>query len=268
MFGKIENIMPRKIVFILLIIFFSCKAREEKSLANVTYQIRPSDFAKDFDTWYRYDYYNILLARDFLGENISGEPLEKDKFLQKLQSGDFMPIKTALKDSVPVYRLFNYSAQQQNINSAIVQKAEHEIRNSEKEGKLFPTFSSMAVSGKRISNETLKGKYTIVKCWFIHCTSCVAEFPELNKVAEENKGNNEILFMSLALDKNVDLIDFLKKKELDYETIGAAGNLIEDLGIIEFPTHLIVGKDGKIIKAVNSVSDLKYYVDKIKKGKL
>ena len=114
------------------------------------------------------------------------------------------------------------------------------------------------MKGNTYSNEKIKGKFLILKCWFIGCTACVAEFPELNEIVASYKSRKDILFVSLASDPKENLVTFLSKKSIDYMTVpNARKYMTEDLGIQMYPTHIIVNKEGVIIKAVNKASELK-----------
>jgi cytochrome oxidase Cu insertion factor (SCO1/SenC/PrrC family) len=87
------------------------------------------------------------------------------------------------------------------------------------EGTKMSEFNFIDLNGKNYDKSSTKGKIVVLKCWFIHCVACVKEFPELNKLVDENKNRNDILFISLAMDSKQDLIKFLKTKEFKYNVI-------------------------------------------------
>ena len=49
------------------------------------------------------------------------------------------------------------------------------------EGTQFPKFSFKDLNGNLVSNESMKGKIIVIKCWYIHCTPCIKEFPQVNQ---------------------------------------------------------------------------------------
>ena len=101
-----------------------------------------------------------------------------------------------------------------------------------------------------------KGKIIILKCWFIHCGTCVAEFPVLNQIVEQYKDRKDILFISLASDEKQPLVNFLKTKKFDYETVpNQKKYMIAELKVTAYPTHIVVGKDGKIKIIVGKAED-------------
>jgi len=83
----------------------------------------------------------------------------------------------------------------------------------------------------------------------------------LNKLVDEYKQDSNVLFISLAMDSKQDLLSFLNKREFKYAVVpGMKKYLEEELDINEFPTHIIIDKNGKIIKVVNTVEDLKPFL--------
>lgn len=65
-------------------------------------------------------------------------------------------------------------------------------------------------------------------------------------VAKHNPG--KVQFLSLAFDKGKDLKDFLKKRQLDCPVIPEKEKYVMDeLGITEFPTYIVLNKKGTIV---------------------
>ena len=178
----------------------------------ISYDTKPEDILKDFMTWYNYDYYNIHLAQDFIALNTNSTVLNKTQFLNKLITGNFLSLKTAIENNIPTYKLFKLNSKHSDIASIIIQSASSEISNYKMEGKKLPNFNFTDLNGNIYNGATTKGKIIILKCWFIHCKVCVQEFPELNELVNKNNKDKNIIFLSLASDNKYDLIDFLKKK--------------------------------------------------------
>jgi hypothetical protein len=59
------------------------------------------------------------------------------------------------------------------------------------------------------------------------------------------------------MDSKQDLISFLKTKEFKYAVIPETKSFIIDkMHITEYPTHLLIDRNGKIVKVVNRIEDL------------
>lgn len=138
-----------------------------------------------------------------------------------------------------------------------------EIEHLEMEGKELPAYNFTDLNGKTYNESNTKGKIIILKCWFIHCVACVKEFPELNKLVDEYKNRSDIQFVSLATDSKEKLTLFLKTKEFKYAVVPEQEKFMsEQLHITSYPTHILIGKDGKIVKVVNSIDELTPFIKK------
>jgi peroxiredoxin len=225
----------------------------------------PEEIIKDFDTWYAYHYNNIHLGQTFIGVDADEKKLTQTAFLNTLITGKFFVLHTNWKDSIPVYKLYKNTSTDTSIATVIKQSATHEMENYQMEGKDIPKFSFTDINGTTYSNAVTKGKVLILKCWFIHCVSCVKEFPELNKLVEAYNEDKNILFISLASDSKDALVSFLKDRPFKYATVPKSGNYVmESLGVQMFPTHLVIDTDGKIKKVVNKVADLRAFLKTFK----
>lgn len=232
---------------------------------DISYDTKPEDILKDFMTWYDYDYYNIRLAQDFIALDTNSTVLNKTQILNKLLTGNFFAIKTALKDSIPTYKLFKLNNKDSAITSTIMQSASSEISNYKMEGKKLPDFNFTDLNGVVYNRANTKGKILILKCWFIHCVACVKEFPELNQLVKDYRQDKNVIFLSLASDNKNDLINFLKKKQFNYAVIPNSDMYMkQSLGVQSYPTHLFVDENGKIQKVVNNVDDLIAFMRKSK----
>jgi peroxiredoxin len=223
----------------------------------ISFDTKPEDILKDFMTWYNYNYYNIHLAQDFIALDTNFTVLNKTQFLSKLITGKFLAIKTAVKNSIPTYTLFNLNSKHADIAATVMQSASSEISNYKMEGQKLPDFNFTDLNGVVYNEATTKGKIIILKCWFIHCKVCVQEFPELNQLVNEYKKNTNIIFLSLASDNKNDLINFVKKKPFNYAVVPNSDKyMLQSLGVQLYPTHLFVDQNGTIQKVVNSADDL------------
>jgi thiol-disulfide isomerase/thioredoxin len=110
-----------------------------------------------------------------------------------------------------------------------------------------PEFQVTTVEGKKISFAQLKGKVVVLNFWFTHCKPCVAEFPSLNRLAEEY-GPKGVVFISFALDSAMVLDTFLINHPLKYDVVSASNNFARLFKIGAYPTNIILNKDYKVAK--------------------
>lgn len=198
-----------------------------------------------------------------MGLDADSNIIKKSDFLQQLTSGHFVPFKIMVRNNVPYYKLYPVSNSRSDIKETIKQVTAAEIVHFNKEGQSLPAFNFTDITGKTYTPATTKGKVMVLKCWFIGCVPCVQEFPEVNKLVEGYKDRNDILFISLAIDKKSHLVNFLKAHDLKYATMPDMGDYMHDkLGIGSYPTHLLIDRAGKIVKVVNRIDELKPFLDK------
>lgn len=225
--------------------------------------IDPDHLLKDFNTWYGYTYYNVLLSHDFIGLDIDSANIDKPTFLHQLIKGNTVAFKIGLLHDQPVYKLYTLNSSDKSIRSTIIQMAAIENKNFEMEGKPIPAFNFTDINGNHYNNAVTKGKILVLKCWFINCVACVKEFPQCNELVKKYKDNKDVLFISLASDSKQDLSRFLKKNPLNYAVIPLSDNYMNDkLRINLYPTHLLIDKTGKIVKVVNSIEELEPFLKK------
>ncbi|MGC3945449.1 MAG: TlpA disulfide reductase family protein [Chryseolinea sp.] len=129
-------------------------------------------------------------------------------------------------------------------------------------GSELPEFNLVSRDGRTFTNEKLYGKVVYLNIWTIHCGACWAEIPVLNKLDTVYNGNQDFVFISILLDKEEDLSEFLQKhkirRSIDFDLIAneAPFGSKELKKTIPFPTHLFIDKQGRISKkSTGSFSD-------------
>jgi peroxiredoxin len=178
--------------------------------------------------------------------------------LEKLTTGNYIPLKIKSDDKVEIYKLFKLGSNaDKSIGSTIKNESLTNLKHFKMEGLPLPEFNFTDLNGNKYTNENTKGKTIILKTWFINCKACVAEFPELNEFVEKYKQRNDMIFVSLALDSKAELENFLQKNDFEYQVVPNQKEFIDKkLNLQMYPTHIIVDKSGTIIKVVNKASEM------------
>ena len=221
-------------------------------------EIDPIQIQKSFSEWSAYQSKNIMLSRDFLALDALSKEISKESFLDQLSNGNFIPIRLKSEDSIYYYKLFEINPNSDtSIKATINQIGFDALKNYKMEGTPFPKFSFTDLNGNEVSNETMKGKIIVIKCWYIHCTPCIREFPQVNRLVQEYKDRKDILFISLAEDSPEQSKAFLAKKPLSYAVIPDMKIYMnEKLDLNAFPTHFILNKKGLIAKVLPNFESL------------
>jgi peroxiredoxin len=115
-----------------------------------------------------------------------------------------------------------------------------------KRGQELSLFKTEDIRGEKINLKEARGKIIVLNFWFIACPPCRQEIPELNSLVEKFKANEDVLFVSIALDKKGDLEDFLQKSPFNYKVIDNGRFLADKYGVRSYPTHVIIDTRGKV----------------------
>ena len=243
--------------FIVLItfIFFSNLSYSQSSNTDNP-NIDVNLVQKDFTTWWDYTYFNIKLSTEFIPLDISSNIISKESFLKQLSTGEYIPLKingTELK-----YKLFKLNSSVDNdIKKRVKRVADIIYTNYKMEGTEMPLFKFEDVNGIVYSNESIKGKIVVLKCWYIHCATCVKEMPELNDLVKEHKKRKDVLFISLAIDSKEKLDSFLLTHKFSYAVLPVPQSFMEGpLQVSAYPTHFIIDKTGIIKKVVSDYHEM------------
>ncbi|OXA75830.1 Peroxiredoxin [Flavobacterium aquidurense] len=239
------------LVFLITIVSFA-----QNKLGNP--EIDPIQIQKNFSEWSAYQSKNIMLSRDFVALDVLSKEISKETFLNELTNGNFIPIRLKSNDAIYYYKLFKIEPNSDSsIKATINQIGFDALKNYKMEGTPFPKFSFKDLNGNEVSNETMKGKIIVIKCWYIHCTPCIKEFPQVNRLVEKYKDRKDILFISLAEDSPEQLKAFLARKPLSYAVIPDMKIYMnETLDLNAFPTHFILNKEGLIAKVLPNFESL------------
>ena len=123
------------------------------------------------------------------------------------------------------------------------------------EGIVSPSFDYENHKGGKTKLEDLRGKYVYIDVWATWCGPCLAEIPHLKKVEAKYHGKN-IEFVSISVDTEKDYEKWKKmvvSKELGGIQLFADKNWTSDFikafGINSIPRFILIGPDGKVIKA-------------------
>ena len=111
--------------------------------------------------------------------------------------------------------------------------------------KPVKSFHLTDLNGKKWNSKELRGKTIVINFWFTACKPCIAEMVYLNKLVEENK-DSSVVFIAPAPENETQIKKFLKKYEFDYNITASSTDFITSMNIENFPTHLVVDKEGII----------------------
>lgn len=257
--------MKNNVVFAFIfitIIITSCR-NELRPIALVS--VKDSSVLVDFRTFWQYWYDSVQLYKDYRGYDTLGKKLEDTTFISLLRTGNFMPMKINISNDTPAYKILRIPNDSSNyeIKKTIENEMQHFFENSQLEGKTLGETKWLSPDGYVLKTELFKGDYVLVKCWFLKCAKCIEEMPEYdslyNKYAQKN-----LIFVALAEDNMDSIQKFRAKNGYQFNIIPNQSNYIRNyLHINTFPSYLLIGPDGKILKVVNNIKAVEYLVHRI-----
>lgn len=257
-------------ILILLISFliFSCKEKSKETqlserMEHLEPKINLNKLKTDYRKWWSYYSNNISLSSNFIGLNEKSDKIEKKQFLEKLTTSNYIPIRVKSSEGFETYKLFRLdSSANKDIKFTIKNESLTNLKYYHMEGLPFPEFKFTDLDGKLYTSKNTKGKTIMLKTWFIGCKACIAEFPELNKLVKKYQQRNDMIFVSLADDTKPELKSFLEKRKFEYKVFPNQEDFIKkELNLQIYPTHIIVDKNGIIVKVWNKASEMISFIE-------
>lgn len=147
----------------------------------------------------------------------------------------------------PLYNSWVRDAEER-IEAEAQEKASKE---KQAEGIVAPVFTLNDLNGKPLALNSLRGKYVILDFWGSWCVWCIKGFPQMKEYYAKYPGKFEILGVDCN-DSEEKWRAAVKKHELPWLHVYCPkeSTLLEDYGILGFPTKIIIGPDGRIVKTI------------------
>ena len=229
-----------------------------KSQVTEKPDVDPQLVLHDFKSWWNYHYSHVSLSANFTGFDTNSMPLDKEAFLTQLSSGEYIALRLSSKDPGMKLQLYKLNASVNTDISVTAKRVGLEAYSYYKmEGTPLPGNGFTDIAGKVYDKESLQGKVLVLKCWFIHCQSCVEEMPALNQAIKPFKKREDVVFVSLATDTPEALKTFLKKIKFDYAVVAEQrGYMTDQLQVSGYPTHFIIDKKGMIAKVTSRYEEM------------
>lgn len=128
-------------------------------------------------------------------------------------------------------------------------EAEKKAKTAQASGAVAPTFTLNDINGKPLSLASLQGKYVVLDFWGSWCIWCIRGIPEMKNYYQKYAGKFEILGIDCN-DTEAKWKEAVKKHEMPWLHVynPRDSKVLSDYAIQGFPTKIIVGPDGKIVK--------------------
>lgn len=168
------------------------------------------------------EWFDLVKSNNYTIEQISADGVEPKEFKLRLSTTDERVMAAQRSDRKGPITLAGFTT-----------------------GKEILDFSVIDVNGKTYTKSELNGKVLVLNFWFKDAAPCRAEIPELNKLVKKYKGKN-VVFLAPTYDPREDVMEFLKKSPFGYNICTDVDQMIIDLKITKYPTHVVVDKQGVV----------------------
>jgi len=260
----------RLLMLFCFILFIGCNHHEKVTSkgtgtpANTPPAIVEAEPFKEFPALWDYYARHIKLNEDFVGYDEDHKQISKENFLKILSTGKYQPIIINPTDAIRYQLKTSPPGAESSIAVYMKMFADKELVFYHMEGRPVPKFNFVTIKGDRYTSENTKGKILLFKCWFIACHPCVREMPELNTLVESYRDRSDIVFLSLAIDDETPLKNFLKTTRFDYQTVAEQQSYMSDkLKVNAFPTHFLIDKAGRVVKVSNSADEVEMFLKRM-----
>ena len=125
--------------------------------------------------------------------------------------------------------------------------------------KIAPDFSLKTIDGEDIRLSAFRGKKLVhITFWATWCPACLTEIPKLIKLYQAIGDKPvTVLAIDVGVNDSVQRIRKLQERmQMPYKIIfDESGYVVQQYGIMGIPTHIVVGKDGKILGRFNQLPE-------------
>ena len=145
------------------------------------------------------------------------------------------------------------NSKKQQAEATVAETVEVETSTAvEADGVMAPDFTLNDLNGKPLTLSSLRGKYVVLDFWGSWCVWCIKGFPKMKEYYQKYAGKFEILGIDCN-DPEVKWKAAVENYELPWLHVynpRREMKVLQQYQIQGFPTKIIVGPDGKIVKTI------------------
>jgi peroxiredoxin len=113
-------------------------------------------------------------------------------------------------------------------------------------GDALPEFQLRGSDGTTVSSEALRGKPVLLDLWSPGCFACVAELPQLQRIQDAFAKDGLVVLGFYDKGSRRDGALIGDSADISFPLVHIGGGLMHRLGGWEFPTTMLIGRDGRI----------------------
>lgn len=114
-------------------------------------------------------------------------------------------------------------------------------------GSLALDFTVTTYNGKLLTLSELKGRYVFLDFWGTWCIGCLDEIPHIMELRNQT-AVDELFILGLAANDTYESLNlFFNERPINYPNALIGKKILEDYGILSFPTSFLIDKSGKVV---------------------
>ncbi|QIH34716.1 TlpA disulfide reductase family protein [Sphingobacterium sp. DR205] len=111
-------------------------------------------------------------------------------------------------------------------------------------------------NGDAVSLKSLKGKVVFINFWATWCPPCIHEMPSIDKLKQNYKGNDNIVFLMVDVDGTMEKSKaFMEKNNYDLQVYIPKSSIPANFLGSAIPTTVILDKNGDMINRLEGGRD-------------
>ena len=120
-----------------------------------------------------------------------------------------------------------------------------------RKGAPFGNFTLTEVNGKQVQLSDYAGRPVLINAWATWCPPCKAEMPDLNAYYKAHSSQGFVILAINAGETSAQASAFAGQLGLTFPILlDPSESLMDALHIADFPTSILVGRDG-LVKAIH-----------------
>lgn len=108
----------------------------------------------------------------------------------------------------------------------------------------MPVFDLPDLTGKRVTDRSLRGKPTLVNFYFSGCIPCILEVQPLNRFAASRKDLNTL---AITFDEPAEAQAFVERFQFRWRVVPGARDFIDRMAINRYPMMALFDAEGRLL---------------------
>jgi peroxiredoxin len=114
------------------------------------------------------------------------------------------------------------------------------------EAKVAPDFELSDLEDKKYRLSAHRGKIIVINFWETWCPACIKEMPSLNRLVDNYKNQEKVLFWAISHEDKLTLQEYLSKNKFNYHQFYNGLKVRKAYNVQFVPVHMLIDPKGKI----------------------